>query len=100
MVAVIEVVAVVAKVLVWAAAVVNMVVAVEVLTIDVRSDVVIEMLSGVEINVVAAAVTALEFALPISYFVDVLSCVVVGAFVDALAVASMMTNLESAVPKL
>ena len=94
----IVIVIVVVKMLAWAAAVMNMVVVVEVFAIDVRANVVVDMLSGVEIIAVGAAVIALEFAVPILYFVDVLSDVMVGTFVDALAAASMMTDLESAVP--
>ena len=90
----------VAVIVVVTAVVINLVVVVEVLFTGVRAGVVIDTLVGVEMIVVAAGVIALEFTMSISYFVDVLSCVVVGAFVDALAVASMMTNLESAVPKL
>ena len=72
--AVIVVLIVVAKVLVWASAAINMVVLVEVLAISVRSDVVIGKLAGVVIimvvklltdvnaNVFASWMTVLEFA--------------------------------------
>ena len=83
--------------------------------INVRAGAVIDMLVGVEeIIVVAAVVTALEFAVPISYglyFVDVLSDMVVDALIDVLAVmiigfvsdignvfASLITTLEFPVP--
>ena len=96
----IVIVIVVVKMLAWAAAVMNMVVVVEVFAIDVRANVVVDTLASVGMLVVPVVVIALKFAVSMSYFVDVLSDVVVGAFVDALAAASMMTDLESAVPKL
>ena len=50
-----------------------------------RSDVVINTLAGVKIIVVAAIVSALEFVVSISYFVDMLAEVVVDPSIDALA---------------
>ena len=94
------VVVVVVKMLVWAAAVMNMVVVVEVFAIDVRANVVVDTLASVGMLVMPVVVIALKFVVSISYFVYVLSDVVVGALVDALAAASMMEALESAVPKL
>ena len=95
----IAIVVVVVKMLVWAAAVMNMVVVVEVFAIDVRANVVVDTLASVGMLVVPVVVIALKFVVSMSYFVDVLSDVV-GALVDALAAASMMEALESAVPKL
>ena len=114
----IVVVVIAVNVLVWTAAVINMEVVVEVLVIDVRAEVIIDTLVAPEIIVVAAAVIALEFALPISYFVDVLSDMVVDAFaltcamafvsdigVEVLADANanifafLVTALELALPK-
>ena len=80
----IVVVVIAVKVLVWTAAVINMEVAVEVLVIDVRAEVIIDTLVAPEIIVVAAAVSALEFAVSISYFLDVLSDMVVAALTGAL----------------
>ena len=79
MVAVIVVVVVAeVKVLVWAVAIMDMVVVVEVLVIDVLAD--------VEIIVVGAIVIVLKFALLVSYCVDVPSSEVdVDLFIDALA---------------
>ena len=59
-------VVVMVKVLVWAAAVMNMLVVVEVLAIGVRADVSIDAWADVEIIAVAAIVSALKFAVPIS----------------------------------
>ena len=78
MAAVIVTVFVMVKVLVRAMAVINMPLVVEVLGIGVRADV-----AGV--IVVAAVVIALEFAVPTSYLVDVLSSMVVNALIDVLA---------------
>ena len=82
MVTSIVVVVVVVKVLVWAIAAVDMVVVVEVSVMDVRADVVIDTLSGVEIIVVAVALK--KFAVSIPFFVDVLSNMVVDTLTDAL----------------
>ena len=85
----------------------------EALSVNVRA-LVIDTLVGVEkIIVVAAVVTALEFAVPISYFVDVLSDMVVNALIEVLAdviigfvsrivnvFASLMTASEFPVPPL
>ena len=88
-------------------------IAFEALFINVRAGAVIDTLVGVEeITVVAAAVViALELAVPISYFVDALSDMVVDALIDVLAVmiigfvsdignvfAALMTALEFPVP--
>ena len=103
-VAVIVAVVVMVTVLVWAAAVINMVVVVEVLVIDVRADVVIVMLAGVNNIVLAAAfVIVLEFAVSIPYFA--IMGFVTGIGVEVLAdangnvFASLMTALEFDVPK-
>ena len=102
----------------WDAAVINMVV--EVLVIDVWTDVVMAMLSGVKIIVVAAVAIALEFAVPLRYVLDVPFDMAVDAFMDALidvimncvlgigaevltdtniyVFASLMTDLEFAMP--
>ena len=58
---------------------------VEVLVINVRANVVIETLAGIMIIVVATAAIALEFAVSISYCVDVLPDMVVDALIDASA---------------
>ena len=103
----------------WDGGVINMLV--EVWLIEVRADVVIVTLAGVETIVAAAFVSASKFAAPISYRVDMLSNMVVDALVDALAsvmiclvldigfevladatgnvFTSLMTALENAVPK-
>ena len=60
------VVVVVVKVMARATPFIDMVVVVEELLIDVRADVVIDTLVGVDIIVAAAVVSALEFAVPIS----------------------------------
>ena len=74
---------VLAKVLVWASAVIEMLVGVFI--IDVREIiVVIAMLNEVEIFVANVA-TVLGFVTPASYSLDGLSSVVVGALIDALA---------------
>ena len=73
-VVVIAVVVVVVNVLLWVAAMIDMVVVVEVLVIDV--------LTGVEIIVVGAIVIVLEFASPESYSVDVPANVPIDLFVD------------------
>ena len=92
-----------------------------VMIIEVRAGLAIDTWAGVEIIVVAAIVIALECAVPVSYFSDVLSGMVVGTLIDALAgviigfvssigvemladanvnvFASLMTALEFAVPK-
>ena len=89
-------------------------IAFEALFINVRAGAVIDTLVGVEeITVVAAAVViALAFAVPISYFVDALSDMVVNSLVDVLDMiigfvsdivnvsASLMTALELPVPPL
>ena len=80
--AVIEVVVVVVKVTVWS---INIVLVVEMLVIDVRVDVVIDTLFGVEILVGAAVVIAVELVVSISYFAYVPSNVVVGELIHALA---------------
>ena len=103
-VVVMAIVVVVVKMLVWDAARVNIVVVVEVLVIDVRADVVIVTLAGVNNIVLAAAfVIALEFAVSISDFA--IMGFVTGIGVEVLAdangnvFASLMTALEFAVPK-
>ena len=68
---------VVVRVLVWAAAVINMVVVVEVLLSDVLAD--------LEIIVVGVIVIVFKFALSVSYSIEVPSGVVVGLLTDALA---------------
>ena len=88
-------------------------VVIEALFINVRAGAVIDMLVGVEeIAVVTAVITALEFAVPLSYFVDALSNVVANSLVDVLGMiigfvsdivnvfASLMTALELLVPPL
>ena len=89
-------------------------IAFEALFISVRAGAVIDMVVGVEeITVVAAAVViALEFAVPISYFADALSDMVVNSLVDVLDMiigfvsdivsvfAFVMTALELLVPPL
>ena len=88
--------------MVWAAAVIDMVVIVEVLVIGVRADVVMDTLAGVEIIEVTAVVIALDFAVTMSYFANVLSDMAVDALIDALAgananvCASLMTALKFA----
>ena len=113
-VAVIAVVVVVVKVLVWTAVIIiEKPIAFEALFINVRVGAVIDTLVGVEeIAVVTTVVTALEFAAPISYFVDALSDMVVNPLVDVLDMiigfvsdivsvfASLMTALELLVPSL
>ena len=86
---VIAVVVVVVKVLARAAAVIDMAVVVEILLNDVGAGVVIGTLTGVEIIVVGAVVSALKFVVPIPYFVGTLSAVVAGASTDALACVIM-----------
>ena len=81
------VVIVVVKVLVRDAAIIGIVVVVEMLPNDGRVDVVIDKLTGVEIIVVGAVVSALKFAVP--YCVDVVSAVVVNELTDALACVIM-----------
>ena len=77
------------------------VVVVEALFIDLRADVVIDTLAGVEIVVAAAVVSALEFAVSIPYFADVM----IDTSIDALACVNVniftrpTTALEFAVPK-
>ena len=109
------VVVAVVKVLMWAGAVVGRIVVTEVLFIDVWADLVIKMLAGVGIIVVAAVIIILEFAVPISYVVYVLSDdalinVLTSGFVPSIAVevladananvfASLVTALEFAVTK-
>ena len=83
------VVIVVVKVLVRDAAVINMVVVVEILPNDVWVDVVIDTSTGVEIIVVGAVVSALKFAVTISYCVDVLFAVVSNELTDVLACVIM-----------
>ena len=85
MVVVAMVAVVVTKVLVWTAAIVNMVVEVEALVVDVCAGVVVDTLHGVDIIVMPAIVSDSELAGPISYFVDVLSDMVVDALVEAVA---------------
>ena len=72
-VVVIAVVVVVVNVLLWVAAMIDMVVVVEVLVIDVRADLVIDTLTGEKIpgvladanvNVFASLMPTLEFAVP------------------------------------
>ena len=77
MVEVIVVVIVVVRVLVRAAAIIDMVAVVEVLVIDVLVD--------VEIIVAGVIVIVLKFVLPVSYSVDVTSGVVLDLFADGLA---------------
>ena len=72
MVAVGVVVVVVAKVLVWDAAIIDMVMVVEVSAIGVMTD--------VEIIVIGVVVIVLKFALPVPYSVDVPSGVAVDLF--------------------
>ena len=79
----------VVRVLVWAAAVIDMVAVVEILFNDVRADVVIDTFTGVEIVAVGEIASALKFAVPISYCVDVVSAVVVNELTDALACVIM-----------
>ena len=76
---------VVLKVLVSASAVIWVGMVVEVLVINVRANVVIETLAGIMIIVVATSAIALEFAVSISYCVDVLPDMVVDALIDASA---------------
>ena len=83
------VVIVVVKVLVWDTAVINIVVVVEMLPNDVRVDVLIDKLTEVEIIVVGAVVSALKFAVTISYCVDVLFAVVSNELTDVLACVIM-----------
>ena len=111
-VAVIVVAVVVAKVLMWTVVfMIEMPVMFEALFIDVRAGVVINTLVRVEVNIVAAGVIALGFAVIISYFGDVLSDMVVDALVGVLTdvimafvtgignvFASLMTALEFPVP--
>ena len=85
MAAVIVAVLVMVKVLVRAMAVINMPLVVEVLGIGVWADVPIDTVAGADIIVVAAVLIALEFAVPTSYLVDVLSSMVVNALIDVLA---------------
>ena len=85
MMSVIVVVVDVVKAMVWDAAVIDMVAVVEVFVIDARADVAIDMFVGVEIIGVAAVMITLEFAVSISYFVDVLSDMVVGALIEVVA---------------
>ena len=110
----IEVAVVVVKVTVWS---INFVVVVEMWVIDVRVDVVIATLFGVEILVGADIVIALELVVSTSFFAYVLSDVVVDALTrvimdfvsgigvealtdtDANVFASLMPALEFAVPK-
>ena len=118
MVVVAMVAVVVTKVLVWTAAIVNMVVEVEALVIDLCAGVVVDTLHGVDIIVMPAIVSDSELAGPISYFVDVLSDMVVDAFVltcvmafvpdigvevladaNANIFAFLVTALELALPK-
>ena len=87
----IAVTVVVVEMLVWAAAVIDAVVLVELLWLGV----VIDTLDGVEIIVATAVVIAWAFVVSISYFAGVLSNVVVGALIDALAEA--MTGFVSGV---
>ena len=82
---VIAVVVVVVKVMARATPFIDMGVVVEELVTDVRADAVIDTLSGVEIIVAAAVVSALKFTVPISYCVDVLSGMVVDALIEAVA---------------
>ena len=78
MVAVIAVVVVVGKVLVWVEAIGNMVVVVEVMVIDILND--------VEIIVVGAVVILLKLVVPVSYSVDVTTDdVAVNLFMDVMA---------------
>ena len=78
-VAVIEVRVAVVKVMVWVAAIGGMVVVVGVLSIDV--------LAGVEIIAVGGIVIVLEFALPVSYSVDMPSSgVAVDLFMDGIVI--------------
>ena len=91
------------------------------LVIDVRVDLVIDMLAGVEIIVGASVMISFKLPVSISYFAYVLSDVAVGTLIDALALvimgfvsgigvevladansnvfASLMPPLEFAVPK-
>ena len=58
---------------------------VEVLIIDVRADVVMGTLAGVKLIAVAAVMIALELPVPISYFLVVLSDMMVDVLIDGLA---------------
>ena len=88
-VAVLVIVGIVVKMMVSDAAFVVRPVTVEVRVIDVRADVMIETVAGVEIIGVTAIVIALEFVMPIPYLVDLLCDVLVNALIDALSVGIM-----------
>ena len=85
MVEVIVVVIVVGRVLVRAAAIIDMVAVVEVLVIGVLVD--------VEIIVAGVIVIVLKFVLPVSYSVDVTSGVILDLFADGLAGVIMSSVL-------
>ena len=118
MVAMVVIVVAVIKVLVWTGAVVGRIVVTEVLFIDVWTDLVIKMLAAVGIIVVAAVIIILEFEVPMTCFVCVLSddalinvltsekmgfvpsiAVEVLADANANVFASLVTALEFAVTK-
>lgn len=79
------VVVVVVKVMARAAPFIDMGVVAGELVTDVRADAVIDTLSGGEIIVAAAVVSALEFVVPMSFFIGVLSGMVVGALIETVA---------------
>jgi len=87
----IVVVVVVAEVLLWPAAVINMAVVVGLLYM--RTDVAIETLADVETILVAAVVSALGFVLPILYLADVLSDMVVDVLIDAVTDVGVVTGI-------